>query len=175
MQAFLVRFLVVASLFLLGSFLEALTGLSYIAIALWFVALVSWTLLLGFRRALFIIIPFLLFADVLWDAKIGMLFLAGFLTTTGTAYVAVRIEDRSQLLQTAVYSLMIAFFATLVTWIPMGWPRALFTPDNLVIISKVFAVQLTSAALLFIPFFTLFRRIEAGLDTSYREQSKKIR
>ena len=175
MQVFLVRFLLIALLFLCGSFLAALTGLGYVAITLWFVALVSWTLLLGFRRALFIIIPFLLFADVLWDAKIGMLFLAGFLTTTGTAYIAVRIEDRSQLLQAVVYSIMVASFATGAIWIPIGWPRALFDAPVILLAGKVFAVQLVGALLLFVPVHTFFRWVETRLDRSYQEQAKKIR
>lgn len=175
MQVFFFRSLVLLALFFLGSLVASLTAENYSALTVWFIAITAWTLLLGFRRALFIILPFLLLADVLWDGRIGELFLGGFLLATATTYLAVRIGTHSELLRWAIYSVLVSFFASLVVWISLAWPNLWLTGGNFVIFGKIFLWQLFLTLILYVPIFTGIRKIENFLDTSYQDQSKKIR
>ncbi len=175
MKAFFVRSLVIASLFFLGGFLAALTDKSFSALPVYFVAVTVWTLHLGFRKALWVVIPFLLLTDVLWDGVIGGVFLGGFLLATATTYLAVRIETRSQSLQVLVYSTLVGCFSALVVWIAVTAPSFTLTFPTSILIGKTFVLQLFIAILFFIPLSYWIQKTEAWLDTSYQEASKKIR
>lgn len=175
MQAFLFRSLALLLLFFLGAFGASLTAHSYLAIPFWFIAITAWTHTLGFRKALFIVIPFLLFADVLWDGKIGELFLGGFLLATATTYLAVRIETRSQMLQWAGYSFLVATSSTVVVWISLAWPNEWLAVANLPLAGKIFLWQF-GTTIIFYPLLSRgIQKLEAFLDNSYREQIQKIR
>lgn len=175
MKVLFFRFSLIATLFLVGAFLSGLSGLSYLSLPVWYTAVVVWTLTLGFRKALVIIIPFLIVADVLWDAKIGPVFLAGFLLATATTYISVRIETQSHGLKSFLYSILVGLFASLVLAITFFYPHFLFTVATILLLVKIGALLLLISALLFIPLSSYINWVEQWLDTSYQEQSKKIR
>jgi hypothetical protein len=175
MKVFFFRFSIIATLFLIGAFLSGLTGQSYLALPVWYTAVVAWTLTLGFRKALVIVIPFLIVADVLWDAKIGAVLLVGFLLATATTYLSVRIETQSQGLQSFLYSILVGIFATLVIALALLYPDLLLTPSAVMLLLKIGAIELVTSALLYLPLSSYINWVEKWMDTSYQEQSKKIR
>jgi hypothetical protein len=175
MSAFFVRLLIILILFTLGAFVTSLSGNTALSIPVWFIAVTTWTLALGFRRALFVIIPFLIWADVLWDGTLGPLFLGGFLLATATTYLTVRIETRSYTLKTALYTLLITLFSLFVIWISFSEPPYLFPKSNFLMLGKIFCWQLLITILFIIPLSESINRVEEWLDNSYREQLKKIR
>lgn len=175
MKALLIRFVVIGSLFLGGSFLASVTLQSYLALPIWYLAVAIWTLTLGLRKALWIIIPFLVVADVLWDGKIGAVFLAGFLLATLTTYLEIRIETRSRSLQVLVYSFLVGLASAFVLTIGLGWPNFFFPASSLTLLLGIFSLQWLAAIVFFLPLSSYLRAIENLLSISYREQSKKIR
>ena len=175
MNAFVIRLAVILFLFFLGAFIASATGKNFLALVVWFTPLTTWTLRLGFRKSLFIIIPFLVFADILWDGSFGPLFLAGFLLSTMTTYVAVRIESQSSYFQAALYSITIAVWASFVLAVDIFWKADGFSLEGFQIFGGVFMLQLLTSVLVFLPLTALINRTESWLDTSYRDQMKKIR
>lgn len=175
MTTFLVRLFLILILFMVGTLVNNLTGQSVLAIPVWFIGITTWTLLLNFRKALFIIIPFLVLADVLWDGRLGPVFLGGFLLATGTTYLAVRIETRSWLLQTMVYSFLISIFSLFVLWASIAEPSYFSSLPDFKMLGELYLYQLIVTALLITPLSGFIHRAESWLDTSYKEQYKKIR
>ncbi len=175
MKVFLVRFILVALLFLGGAFLSSISEKSYLALPLWYSAVAVWTLFLGYRKSLFIVIPFLLLADVLWDGKVGPVFLAGFLLGTAATYLTVRIETRSRTLQTLIYSLLIGLASSLAIGASFGIIMAPEALSGLAFLLKMSVIQFFAAAVFFPALSWTIQGAEKWLDTSYREQMKKIR
>lgn len=175
MSVFFVRLFIILILFFVGALINALTAQSALNIPIWFIGVTAWTLYLDYRRALFIIIPFLILADVLWDGTLGPVFLGGFLLATATTYLAVRIETSSHALQMAVYSIVISVFSLFVIWISVSEPPFLFPMSDWGMLGKIFLLQLLFTILFIVPLSALINRLEAWLDSSYREQFQKIR
>lgn len=175
MNAFIIRFAVILLLFFMGAFVASITGKNTLVLGVWFTAITVWTLHLGFRKALLIIIPFLVFADILWDGKFGPLFLGGFLLATMTTYVAVRIETQSSFFQTVLYSLAIAVWASAVIGVDIFWQTKGMSLEGLQTFGGEFILQLLTTALVFLPLTAFMNSTESWLDTSYRDQMKKIR
>lgn len=175
MHAFLVRSAVILALLFSGAFLAGLTGRHFLAISVWFVAVSVWTLTLGFRRALLIIIPFLLLLDTLWDGTVGSLFLFGFFLATLVTYIVVRIEEQAALLQNVIYSVLTSFLATLATLDLFWWQKTNIILTEPQEVLKIFLWFLGIILILFSVEKKLLTRVERWLDASYREQLQKIR
>jgi hypothetical protein len=175
MKVFFVRFILIAILFLGGAFLSSISEKSYLALPLWYSAVAIWTLILGYRKSLLIVIPFLLLADVLWDGKVGAVFLVGFLLGTATTYLTVRIETRSRTLQMLIYSLLIGLASSLAIGASLGITSATEMLSTLGFLPKVSVIQFLAAAIFFPIVSWIIQGAEKWLDTSYREQMKKIR
>lgn len=175
MSAFFIRSATVLALFLLSSFLESLIGRPFLAVSIWFIAVSTWTLFLGFRKALWILIPFLVIADVLWDGTVGPVFLSGFLLATATTYIAVRIEDRSAILQIVIACFLISVCAALAVITPSFWYQNTLRFLEMKMIGGIFLWILVITILFFIPVRKIIKQIERWLDTSKQEQMRKIR
>lgn len=175
MSVFLARVFIILGLFALSAFLVSLTANSALAIPIWFTAVSTWTLILGFRKALAINIPFLIFADVLWDGTVGAIFLGGFLLATATTYTAARVEAQSYLLKTAFHTFLISFFAALVIWLTLAFPDAWFSFALLAVTLKIWGWQALVTVISIVPISEILTRVEAWFDQSYRDQWQKIR
>lgn len=175
MQVFFFRSLMLLALFFLGAFTAGLTDNNYSAICIWYLAIVAWTLLLGFRKALWIVLPFLLLSDILWDGKLGAVFFMGFFLAMATTYLSARIETRSEILQWLLYSSVVCIFSSCTVVSSVVWPNLDMNPPMFLLIGKIIFWQLLIALIFSIPLFQSIRKIENFLDTSFLDQSKKIR
>lgn len=175
MSVFFIRSTTVLALFLLGSFLGSLTEKPFVAVAIWFIAISTWTLFLGFRKALLIIVPFLVVADVLWDGTIGPVFFSGFLLATATTYIAVRIEERSVVLQMVIASFLISICTTLAVITPSFWYQNPLSVPEVKMIGSIFLWILVITIIFLLSVRKVINRIEVWLDTSKQEQMRKIR
>jgi hypothetical protein len=155
-------------LMLENSFLAHLFS-SFLITPLVFMALVAWTLTLGFRKALLVNIPLLFVADVFFDGHLGFFFLIGFLLTAVTSFLSVRISQPFTFLSFCVYSVLIASFATLFV----------FAEQREVLIGlfsiQVISYKVLSTLLCYGPILWLIVTVEHFLDQSDREAFKKIR
>ena len=175
MAAIIIRTGIIFALFFLGSLFEGFFGRAGFALPLWFAAVTVWTLFYGFRSALFLVIPFLFIADLLWDGTIGALFFFGFALATLTTFAAVRIKTHSFLFQTFVYSMFIGFLSTCVPATFLFLKRQSIEVGEILLLLSTFFLHFIIALFFFPVFSHITSRVEKMLDTTYREQMKRIR
>lgn len=169
------RLAVILGLFFLSAFLISATGKSFIGVVPFFMAIVVWTLQLGFRRALFIILPFLFFADILWDNTLGPLMLFGFTLTSGLTFVATRIEAQSQFIQMLLSLIFVTFFSSIVVIYPLLTQSLYVFVANQSSIWSILVWNGLCALVVYFPIQRIILRTETFLDTSYHDQMRKIR
>lgn len=139
-------------------------------VSLIFVAVILWTLLLGFRSSLWVTLPMLLVAETVFYSRVGPLLAFGLGLSALTAYLSFWVHYEQKGL-TWIWYALIAASGTLLWHVLMngwtgGWSKAW--------IESVISVYVT--ALIIFPLFSaMLSRSERFLTFHKREAFQKIR
>jgi hypothetical protein len=167
MQGFFYRFALVLVLFFLQAFWQAAFLRWGDALQIVLIAVILWTIILGFRSSLIITLPILLLNDIFLDGARGRPLFFQFALVVLVAFLSVRIEKSARLLTFSIYA---ALVATTILLEQKGWWAPYGIAD---------AAQWLRTLLLSFVLFPLIRGlivwVEQKLDTSYRKAAEKIR
>ena len=167
MQGFLYRFALVLALFFLQAFWQSAFLRWGDALQVLLIAVILWTIILGFRSSLVITLPILILNDIFLDGTLGQPLFFQFALVVLVAFISVRIEKSARLLAFGIYA---ALIATTILLEQKGWWAPYGITD---------AAQWLRTFLLSFALFPLVRSlivwVEQKLDTSYRKAAEKIR
>jgi len=134
-------------------------------------AVVVWTVGLGFRQALWYLLPLLILYEVLVVGGIHLLSIYGVLLAYGTSFLSRRMLIENSILASLFYALGIISSACLYQWITQeGFHKAWSLPSFTSILFQI---------LIAIPVFLLTRKIlfafQARMDTLRSDRALMIR